>query len=141
MGHGGAARAGEVNGPPVTLTSSTQAASITELRTKIWCCDVLANTNPLGAACELTDFALLEGPDGKRVRERTLYDSGATDSVLDYSMARFFHHTKEIKYTSKGVNSVKKFRAHIGGLKIIRHDRTFIKSKALKGELSSPPFP
>ena len=125
----------------MTLTSSTQAASITELRTEIWCRDALVNPNPLGAASELTDFAVLEHPDGTRVRVRTLYDSGATDSVLDYSLARFFHHTKEIEYTSKGVNSVKKFRTHIGDLKIIRHDGTFIKLKALKGELSTLPFP
>ena len=139
-GHGGAARAGAVNGPPVTLTSSTQAASITELRTEIWCRDALVNPNPLGAASELTDFAVLEHPDGTRVRVRTLYDSGATDSVLDYSLARFFHHTKEVKYTSKGVNSSKTLCTHIGDLRIIRRDGTFVQIKALKGELSSPAF-
>ena len=100
----------------------------------------MVNPTPLGAASELTDFAVLEHQNETRERVRTLYDSGATESVLDYSLARFFHHTREIEYTSKGVNSVKKFRTHIGNLKIICHDRTFIKLKALKGELSSPAF-
>ena len=108
-GRGGAAasnHAGAVNGPPVTLASSTQAASITKLRTEV---NVLSNPNPLGAASELVDYALLEGPDGTTIRVRTLYDTGATDSMLDYKLARFFHHTEEVEYVAKGVNSVKTF--------------------------------
>ena len=83
MGRGGAAagnNAGQVTGPPVTLTSSNQVASITELRTEV---NVLSNPNPLGAANELVDYAVLEAPNGTRLKVRTLYDSGATDSILD----------------------------------------------------------
>ena len=83
MGPGGAAAANQtapVNRPPVALTSSTQVASITELRTEV---SVLSNPNPLGAANELVDYAMLEALDGTLLKVRTLYDSGATDSILD----------------------------------------------------------
>ena len=100
----------------------------------------MVNPNPLGTASELTDFAVLEHPDGTRVRVRTLYDSGATDSIVDYSLARFFHHTKKVKYTCRGVNTNKTVSTHVGDLKIIRSDGTFVQIKAIKGELSSPAF-
>ena len=125
-GRGNAAagnHAGAVNGPPVTLASSTQVASITELRTEI---NVLSNPNPLGAASELVDYAMLEGPDGTMIRVRTLYDTGATDSILDYKLTRFYHHTESVKYDARGINSVKRFQTHIGELKIVRRDGTHI---------------
>ena len=86
-------RAGSVLGPPVILAASTQVASITELRTEI---NVLSNPNPVGTSSELVDYAMLEAPDGTRLRIRTLYDTGATDCILDWILAKFFLHTEEV---------------------------------------------
>ena len=80
-----------VNGPPLTLTSNTHVASITELRTEITNQD-LCNPNPLGAANELVDQAILEAPDGTQIKVRTLYDTGAQDSIIDWKLSRFSHH-------------------------------------------------
>ena len=63
-GRGGAAandNTGAVIGPPVTLSSNTQLADITELRTEV---NVLQNPNPVGTASELMDYAIIEAPDG-----------------------------------------------------------------------------
>ena len=55
-------QASTVTGAPLTLTYSTHVASITELRTEVTDLD-LCNPNPLGAANELVEHAILEAPD------------------------------------------------------------------------------
>ena len=84
-------QASTVNRPPLALTSSTHVASITELRTEITLQD-LCNPNPLGAANELVDHAILEAPDGTQIKVRTLYDTGAQYSIIDWKLSRFHHH-------------------------------------------------
>ena len=140
MGPGGAAAANQtapVKRPPVALTSSTQVASITELRTEV---NGLSNPNPLGATNELVDYAMLEAPDGTLLKVRTLYDSGATDSILDWKLASFLHHTQEVEVAAQGINSTATYSTHVGELKIMRADGTHIRVKALKGEMSSSVF-
>ena len=122
-------RAGSVLGPPVILAASTQVASITELRTEI---NVLSNPNPVGTSSELVDYAMLEAPDGTRLRIRTLYDTGATDCILDWKLAKFFHNTEIVELKNKGIHSTQNSATHIGTLKIIRADGTQIWVKAMK---------
>ena len=107
------------NYAPLVVTSNVPAASITELGTKVEI-PVLSNPNPLGSASELIDIGLLEGPDRRTRKVGIIYDLGAPDTVLDFSLASYFHNVEEVEYTSKGVNIVRTFRTHIGDLKIIR---------------------
>ena len=83
---------------------------------------------------------MLEAPDGTQLRIRILYNTGATDGILDWKLAKFFHHMQKGKNDSKGVNSTKPYATHVGELKIMRFDGTHILVKAMKGEMSSPAF-
>ena len=112
-----------MTGPPLTLTSNTHVASITELITEITPQD-LCNPNPLGAANELVDHAILEAPDGTQIKVRTLYDTGAQDSIIDWKLSRFYHHAQEVKVETKGINSTKDYSTHIIKLKVICADGT-----------------
>jgi hypothetical protein len=72
-----------VASPPVTVASTLPVTSVTELRTSLEV-PVISNPNALGSASELVDICILEGPDGRRRRVRVIYDSGATDTVVDF---------------------------------------------------------
>ena len=127
--------------PPLTITSTSAAASVTELRSSTSHTSyVVSNPNALGGASELVDVCVLEGPDGKLRKARVIYDSGATDTVVDFKLASYFHDWEEVQYCSRGVNTTRSFSTHIGTLKIVRFDGSHIRIKALKGELSSPAF-
>ena len=66
---------------------------------------------------------------------RVIYNSGATDKLASY-----YHSHESVKYTSRGVNTTRNYSTHIGTLKILRQDGSYLRIKALKGELSSPAF-
>ena len=121
------------------MTSITHVASITKLRTEVNDLD-LSNPNPLGAANELVDRVVLEAPDGTQIKVRTLYDTGAQDSIIDWKLARFYHHAQEAKVETKGINSTKGYSTHVIELKVVRVDGTPVCIKALKGDMSSPAF-
>ena len=126
--------------PPLTMVSALPAASVSELRSTSYTSYTVSNPNALGAASELVDICILEGPDGRQRKARVIYDSGATDTVVDFKLASYYHSYESVEYTSRGVNTTRNFATHIGTLKILRHDGSYLRIKALKGELSSPAF-
>ena len=128
-----------VTSPPVTMISTLPTASVSELRTSLEV-PVLSNPNPLGSASELVDVCIFEGLDGKQRKVRVLFNSGATDNILDFSLASYYHSVEQVKYTSKGVNTTKNYSTHMGSIDILRQDGSYLRIKALKGELSSPAF-
>ena len=121
---------------------NTQGASFTKLRAEVHVLPTnLVNHNPIGTSAELIDVTVLEGPDESQRKIWILYDSGATDTLVSYSLASFYHSYKEIKnLVSNGVNGAKTYATHAGDLKIIRADGSPLRIKALKSELSSPAF-
>ena len=120
------------------MSSNAQLADITELRTEV---NVLRNPNPVGTSSELVDYAIIEAPDGTQLKVRTLYDTGASDSLLDWRLAKFFQGPPvPVNITSNGINKSTATATHIGELKVIRQDGSSILMKALKADLSAPVF-
>ena len=131
-------QAGSVSGPPVPLAQdSSVAASLTELRTEI---SVLANPNPIGTAAELVDYCMLEAPNGRRITVRCLYDSGGTDTILDWRLGSFFHHSVPVTVGVNGAVGSRNFTSHVGELKVIRADGQAFNLKAIKGDLAGRAF-
>ena len=129
---------GRLDAPPVELEEGTSApASISELRTESYC---LVNPNKLGSALEFVDHCMLQAPDGSQMIVRTIFDGGGTDSILDWRLNRFFHHDVPCKVGVNGFLGDKKYDSHIGDLKIIRSDGSYLYLKAIKGDLSSKAF-
>ena len=124
----------------MTMVSAPPAASVSELRNTSYTSYTVSNPNALRAASELVDVCILEGPDGRQRKARVIYDSGVTDTVVDFKLASYYHSYESVEYTSRGVNTTRNFATHIGTLKILRYDGSHIKIKALKGGLSSPAF-
>ena len=129
-----------VTAPQLTMVSALPAASVSELRSTSYTSYTVSNPNALGAASELVDICILEGSDGRQCKARVIYDSGATDTVVDFKLASYYHSYESVEYTSRGVNTTRNFATHIGILKILRHDGSYLRIKALKGELSSQAF-
>ena len=87
------------------------------------------------------DYAIVEAPDGTQLKVRTLYDTGASDSLLDWRLAKFFQGPPvPVNITSNGINKSTATATHIGELKVIRQDGSSILMKALKADLSAPVF-
>ena len=128
----------QLDTPPVELDDdSNVAASLTELRTESYC---LANPNKLGSALEFVDHCMLQAPDGSQVIVRTIFDGGGTDTILDWRLNRFFHHDVPCKVGVNAAVGTKKYDSHIGDLKVIRSDGSYLFLKAIKGDLSSRAF-
>ena len=129
-----------VTSPPLTMVSTLPAASVSELRNTSYISYIVSNLNALGAASELVDICILEGPDGRQQQVRVIYDSGATDTVVDFKLASYYHSHESVEYTSRALKTNKNCATHIGTLKILQHEGSYLRIKALKGELSSPAF-
>ena len=129
-----------ISGPPVEISGSTpEAASLTELRCEMTI-SCLANSNPLGSASEMIDECVLLAPDGTRKLIRVLYDWGATDSVISYTLARFFHHWAPARVAVNGANSSRNYKSHVGEIRLLKADDTWLPLKAIKGDLSGRAF-
>ena len=126
------------NLPPIELTDeSNVGASISELRTESY---ILANPNKLGSALEFVDHCMLQAPDGSQLIIRVIFDGGGTDTILDWRLNRYFHHLAPCKVGVNGALGTRKYDSHIGDLKVIRSDGSFLFLKAVKGDLSSRAF-
>ena len=132
-------QSGAASGPPVELNGdAAEGATVTELRTEM---SVLVNPNPLGSALEMVDYAVLIAPDGSTVRVRTIYDSGGTDSMIDWRTAdKFFHHAVPTKVGVNGANGSRLFQTLVGELRIMNADGTCFNLKAIKSDLSGRAF-
>ena len=129
-----------IDGPPVEIPGPVgEAASLTELRFEMTA-SFLANPNPLGGASEMADECVLIAPDGTRRLVRVLYDWGATDSVVSFELARFFHHFAPARVAVNGANSSRCFKSHVGELRVLKADGTWLPLRAIKGELSGRAF-
>ena len=139
-GEGQPQPSGSIDGPPVETTNSSQeAASLTELRFELTT-SCLANKNPLGSASEMTDECVLFAPSGERRLVRVLYDWGATDSVVSFELARFFHHWAPARVAVNGANSTRNYKSHVGEIRLLKADGTWLPLKAIKGDLSGKAF-
>ena len=139
-GEGQPQPSGSINGPPVETTNSSQeAASLTELRFELTI-SCLANKNPLGSASEMADECILFAPSGERRLVRVLYDWGATDSVVSFELARFFHSWGPARVAVNGVNSTRNYKSHVGEIRLLKADGTWLPLKAIKGDLSGKAF-
>ena len=88
--------------PPLTMVSAPPAASVSELRNTSYTSYTVSNPNALGAASELVDVCILEAPDGRQRKARVIYYSGATDTVVDFKLASYYHAYEGVEYTSRG---------------------------------------
>ena len=129
-----------ISGPPIEATSSApEAASLTELRCELTV-SCLANKNPLGSSSEMVDECVLFSPDGERKLVRVLYDGGSTDTILDFKLARFFHHWAPARVDVNGANSSKKYDSHLGEVRLLKADGKWLPLKAMKGDLAGRAF-
>ena len=125
--------------PPVTTVSTLPAASVSELRSTVTSYTV-SNPNALGSASDVVDICILEGPDRKQRKVRVIYDSGASDTVVDFKIVSYYHSLERVEYTSRGVDTNWNYSTHISTLMSLRQYGSYNRIKALKGELSSPAF-
>ena len=133
-GGGGNQGGGGVEEAPVPVSGTGGSPpAVTNLRTEM---TTLANPLKLGSACEIVDYARLQAPDGTLIRVRTFYDSGGTDSLLDYRLSRFFHHHVPVTVGINGSNSSRTLQSHVGDLKLLKSDGSAVYIKAVKGDLS-----
>ena len=98
----------------MTMVSALPAASVSELRSTSYTSYTVSNPNAIGAASELVDICILEGPDGRKRNARVIYDSGATDTVVDFKLASYYHSYGSVEYTSRGVNTTRNYATHLG---------------------------
>ena len=133
-GGGGNQGGGGVEDAPVPVSGTGGSPpAVTNLRTEM---TTLANPLKLGSACEIVDYARLQAPDGTLIRVRAFYDSGGTDSLLDYRLSRFFHHHVPVTVGINGSNSSRTLQSHVGDLKLLKSDGSAVYIKAVKGDLS-----
>ena len=133
---------GRVDEPPVPVAGGGAAPadatvqhkySATMLRTEF---AALANPLKLGSACELLDYVQLQAPDGSTLCVRAFFDSGGTDSMLDYRLSRFFHHYVPATVGINGSNACRALQSHVGDLKILLPNGNHVFIKAVKNDLS-----
>ena len=132
---GGNQGGGDVEEAPVPVngTGGSPQAAVTQLRTEM---TTLANPLKLGSACEVVDYARLQAPDGTLIKVRAFFDGGASDSILDYRLGRFFHHYVPVTVGINGSNSSRRLQSHVGDLKLLKPDGSAVYIKAVKGDLS-----
>ena len=94
----------------------------------------------MGTSSELVDYAIIEAPDGTQLKVRTLYDTGATDSLLDWKLAKYFHQAQDVRINQSGINTSATTSTHICTIKVILIDGSSCVLKAIKSDMSAPGF-